>query len=357
MRSKATDLSESVLSAALEQPSNNRKLPNIGEPFNPYGMFNGIWVPDSLLRCPHISASAKLLYGRLTRYAGSDGHCFPSVETLAVELGMTARQVQRLLGQLCDANFLRRNYHFWPNGSQTSNAYVFLYHASLVPAKVVDTEQAGSAEPVGRRAQVPGDKNVTGGVTTSPPLEDSPLNRLGDSSRGSRPTGQTIRPAAEAERYPLSAARFREFFPRTTTSVIVRILRAILAECPDGTDEDIAAAVNVEPNQNSPGLWVCTMPDRVRNVILRRIAATPSVLKCQQCRDAGMVWDDENRTSWCPADCEAAVVHRRARPDFVEEWNSQFAGPASNHGDIPPIVGPKPPSRETGLAAQREAVE
>lgn len=188
-------------------------------------------------------------------------------------------------------------------------------------------------------------------MTASPPPEDSPSNRKGDSSSARSPR-QAVPSAAvtEAERYPASAARFREFFPRTTRLVIARILKAILAECPDGTDEDIAAAVNVEPNQNSPGLWVCTMPDRVRNVILQRIAATPPVLKCQQCRDAGMVWDGENRASWCPADCEAALLQRRERPDFVEEWNSQFAGRSSNHGDIPPILGTTPPARETGLA-------
>jgi GntR family transcriptional regulator len=119
--------------AVAQSGSVKRQLPNIGDPFNPYGMFNGIWVPESLLRCPEISASAKLLYGRLARYAGRDGRCFPSVETLAVELGMTARQVQRLLWQLCNANFLRKDAQYRPNGSQTANAYVFLYNASLAP--------------------------------------------------------------------------------------------------------------------------------------------------------------------------------------------------------------------------------
>ena len=340
-------------------PGTDHKLPNIGEPFNPYGMFNGVWVPESLLRCPEISASSKLLYGRLTRYAGRDGRCFPSVETLAVELGMTARQVQRLLGQLCDAHFLRKDPQFRLNGSQTANAYVFLYHASLAPAKVVAAEPVVSTEPTGQTSKVPGDKNVTGGVTAPPPLEESPLNRNGNSSSGSWPTAQT-KPsaAADPERYPLSAARFREFFPRTATSVIARILQAILVACPDGTDQDIAKAVNVEPDQTSPGLWICTMPDRVRNVVSRRTAATPPVPKCQLCRDAGTLWDDHNSVSWCPAaDCEAVVIQRRARPSFVEEWNSQFAGLASKDGDVPPTIGPKPPVRETGPAPQREAVE
>jgi len=82
--------------ASIAQSNKSSKLPNIGDPFNPYGMFNGIWVPEALLRCPDLSPSAKLLYGRLARFAGENGRCFPSVETLAVELGMTARQGVRL---------------------------------------------------------------------------------------------------------------------------------------------------------------------------------------------------------------------------------------------------------------------
>jgi hypothetical protein len=52
--------------------------------------------------------------------------------------------------------------------------------------------------------------------------------------------------------------------------VVVRILRAILTECPDGTDQDIAEAAYVRRDQNSPGLWVHTMPGCVRELVLRR---------------------------------------------------------------------------------------
>jgi GntR family transcriptional regulator len=356
---EATGLSENVVSIGPVQPTNNQKLPNIGDPFNPFGMFNGIWVPESLVRCPEIPASAKLLYARLARYAGRDGRCFPSVEKLAVELGMSARHIQRLLFLLCSANFLRKDAQYRPNGSQTVNAYVFLYHAALVPAKVMTTELASSAEPLGPSAKVPGDKNVTGGVTSSPPLEDRPLNRSGDSSRSSRSPNQTVHSAADddAERYPLSTARFREFFPRTVTSVIARILEAILQVCPDGTDEDIAAAVGVEPDQKSPGLWVCTMPDRVRNEILRRMAATPPAINCQRCRDAGVLWDEESRACWCPVDCDASAVERRARPHFVDEWNSQLSRPEETL--VTSLLGPAEAAsqRSRSLQPRQETVE
>lgn len=46
----------------------------IGQPFNPFGLFNGIFVPESLVKFKDISPGAKLAYGRLARYAGQDGN-------------------------------------------------------------------------------------------------------------------------------------------------------------------------------------------------------------------------------------------------------------------------------------------
>ena len=43
----------------------------IGEPFNPFRFFNGIFVPEALVRTKLVSAGAKLAYGRLVRYAGA----------------------------------------------------------------------------------------------------------------------------------------------------------------------------------------------------------------------------------------------------------------------------------------------
>ena len=42
----------------------------VGQPFNPFKLFNGIYIPEALVRAKGISAGAKLAYGRLTRYAG-----------------------------------------------------------------------------------------------------------------------------------------------------------------------------------------------------------------------------------------------------------------------------------------------
>ena len=58
-----------------------------GQRFNPFGMFNGIFIPGALMRAKGISLGAKVTYGRLARYAGQNGNCYPSVKKLATELG------------------------------------------------------------------------------------------------------------------------------------------------------------------------------------------------------------------------------------------------------------------------------
>ena len=37
----------------------------IGQPFNPFRLFNGIFIPDALARQKGISSGAKMIYGRL----------------------------------------------------------------------------------------------------------------------------------------------------------------------------------------------------------------------------------------------------------------------------------------------------
>src|ERR1017187_4987937 len=59
----------SAIITAVEHSTRRQRLPDIGDVFNHYGMFTCIWIPESLLKCPDISPSAKLLYGRLARFA------------------------------------------------------------------------------------------------------------------------------------------------------------------------------------------------------------------------------------------------------------------------------------------------
>jgi hypothetical protein len=71
---------------------------------NPYKLFNGAIVPNWLLERNELSQGAKLAYARLCQYAAKDGAdegaAWPKRETLADELGVTARQVDRYLKEL-----------------------------------------------------------------------------------------------------------------------------------------------------------------------------------------------------------------------------------------------------------------
>jgi DNA-binding MarR family transcriptional regulator len=74
------------------------------------------WVQERL-RDEH---AAYHLYGRLRRYANGDGHAYPKRETLADDLGISVRTVQRLIDILRDRGVIRtaRRYNAsgWVSG-------------------------------------------------------------------------------------------------------------------------------------------------------------------------------------------------------------------------------------------------
>ena len=99
----------------------------VGHPFNPYRMFTGLFIPEGLARCPWISAGAKLAWGRLARYAGQNGWCYPTKKTVGEEIGVGPRQAQKYIAELERCRLVRRVSRFTGRG-QTSNAYEFLWH-------------------------------------------------------------------------------------------------------------------------------------------------------------------------------------------------------------------------------------
>ena len=100
----------------------------VGQPFNPFGLFNGIFIPEALVRSKLVSPGAKMAYGRLARYAGRDGTCYPTVSALAGEIGVGERQAQKYLSELERAKLIRRLSRFI-GLAQTSNDILFLWHS------------------------------------------------------------------------------------------------------------------------------------------------------------------------------------------------------------------------------------
>lgn len=112
----------------------------IGEPFNPFGLFNAIHTPNWVARIRGLSQGAKQCYGRLVQYAGQNGYCWPSQDALADELGVTARQTRDYLRELEKWELIRTEQR----GLQRSNVYVFLWHKTAELSTRIPEPQARS---------------------------------------------------------------------------------------------------------------------------------------------------------------------------------------------------------------------
>ena len=99
-------------------------MPKPGQPFNPFGLFYGVFIPEALVRFRNISPGAKLCWGRLARYKGEFGKCYPSQDALASELGVSERNVRRYIEELRSSGLIRKVRR----GLQLNNEYEFLWH-------------------------------------------------------------------------------------------------------------------------------------------------------------------------------------------------------------------------------------
>lgn len=169
-----------------------------GETFNPYRMFTGLFIPEGLARCDWISAGAKLAWGRLARYAGEDGYCYPTVRTLASEIGVGLRQAQRYLTESERARLIRRVSRF-DHQAQTSNAFAFLWH-ELFDRAVTDLSWEGVTDDSPRGVT---DWSPKESQTEESHSEESQKNRLRLSAHESQKS-QFVRgvPAESCAQYP-----------------------------------------------------------------------------------------------------------------------------------------------------------
>jgi len=114
--------------------SNRQKVPRggqalqlqVGQPFNPFKLFNGIFIPEALVRYRGLTLGAKVAYGRLARYAGENGECYPSIPTLAKEIGIGATQARTYVHELRSKRFIAVEQR-----SGTSALYIFLWHEAF----------------------------------------------------------------------------------------------------------------------------------------------------------------------------------------------------------------------------------
>ncbi len=101
----------------------------IGQPFNPYKAFIGLFIPEALAGSRIVTPAAKIVYGHLTRRAGDAGMCFPSTSDIALHVGCSERHCVRLIRELEAAKLVRKTTRRHPSGRTTSHSFEFLWHA------------------------------------------------------------------------------------------------------------------------------------------------------------------------------------------------------------------------------------
>ena len=77
----------------------------------------------SIYADPDLSHRARTVYMYLRDRAGG-GSCWPGIKTIARDLHLSPRTVQRALNDLEHAGYIRRENRYRENGSRASNLYV-----------------------------------------------------------------------------------------------------------------------------------------------------------------------------------------------------------------------------------------
>jgi predicted transcriptional regulator len=90
---------------------------------------------------------------------------FPSKKSIAVQIGIDRRTVQRRISRMVKVGLLAREERWWAHGGQNSNAYRFsgLIEKAKPFAQEMKRERAEAAEARGRRPGKPALRAVKGG--------------------------------------------------------------------------------------------------------------------------------------------------------------------------------------------------
>jgi Helix-turn-helix domain len=195
----------------------------VGQPFNPYGLFVGIYIPDALVRNTNVSAGAKIAYGRLARYAGADGDCHPSIKALAREIGVQERQAQRYLAELERNSFIRPVPRFKGPNIRDTNGFVFLWHESLSESIRNTTPSVSHSTPPPVSAKTP------------PPASDvTPKETHG--KEGHREQSPSSSPSASTPPSPTPSHNANELDdekPKSEKAELIDLIRGSTGQPPD----------------------------------------------------------------------------------------------------------------------------
>jgi len=121
---------------------------NVGDTYNPRGLFYGAMTPNWLLRRYELTGCAKLVFGRLCQYCNEEGRAFPSVDDLAAEVGFHPSAVKAAVKALTALGLIRVEQH---RGDHRSNDYYFLWHEWIEAGTATPLRPAGASSmpPIG----------------------------------------------------------------------------------------------------------------------------------------------------------------------------------------------------------------
>ncbi len=186
-------------------------MPEYGQPFNPYNTSYGIFIPAGVVESQTLTSGAKICFGVLIRHAGRDGRCYPLLNTIARQMGVSERQARRHLGILVSHKLIKRRLR-----ERTSSVYVFLYHRvwEAAPRPAGDTDVRGCRT------------NVSGGGGHKRPGEgvqrkQAQLNVFQSSAgvnvrkSGFEPASKTLSDSKRTDEVLGVLRNIRELFPRS----------------------------------------------------------------------------------------------------------------------------------------------
>ncbi|MFZ5571290.1 MAG: helix-turn-helix domain-containing protein [Thermodesulfobacteriota bacterium] len=164
-----------------------------GKPFIPYKTFYGGFLPEPVMESTLLTGTEKVCWAKLNQFAGKNGFCYPSHSLLANSIGVSVRQINRVLNGLVEKGFLRRKTPTDPEkGRYRSTCYYFLWHACFNDAALRDSDR--SPDKMTDAAGSPPDMDVTtppvADVTTPPDTDvTTPHDHFGIQSV---PDGQSV---------------------------------------------------------------------------------------------------------------------------------------------------------------------
>lgn len=78
---------------------------------------------NEIIKSTSMSRKAAAVLHNLAMHSNKKDECFPALKTIAKEVKMSVRSVQRALDELLEAGLITKKHNYRANGSQTSNIY------------------------------------------------------------------------------------------------------------------------------------------------------------------------------------------------------------------------------------------